>query len=69
MARELGTHAEGKNKRNSFCLQLLTNVLTGKSNAHPGGSHLGQIPLCTGLNSSQMSRVYRGRGRGELTST
>ena len=38
----------------SFCFRPLTDVLTGKSNAPPGGPHLGQIPHCTELNASQM---------------
>ena len=59
-----GGDAEWKNKMNSFCLQLLTNILTWKSNAQTGGSHSGQTPHCTGLNSSQMSRVYQGWGVG-----
>ena len=38
----------------SFCFQPLTDVLTGKSNAPPGGPHLGQISHCTELNGSEM---------------
>ena len=38
----------------SFYFRPLTDVLTRKSNAPPGGLILGQIPRCTELNASQM---------------
>ena len=46
----------------SFCFRPLTDVLTGKSNAPPGGPHLGQIPHSTELNASQMPGDCPGGG-------
>ena len=36
--------------------------MTGKSNAPPGGTHLGQIPHCTELNASQIAGDCPGGG-------
>ena len=44
----------------SFCFRPLTDVLTGKSNAPPGGPHLGQNPHCTEVNASQNARELPG---------
>ena len=55
----------------SFCFRPLTDVLVRKSNAPPGGPHLGQIPHCTELNASQMPGDCPGGGWAvlELTGT
>ena len=40
----------------SVCFRPLTDVLTRKPNALPGGPHFGSNPYCTELNASQMPR-------------
>ena len=46
----------------SLCFRPLADVLVRKSNAPPGGPHLGQIPHCTELNASQMPGDCPGGG-------
>ena len=46
---EHGAHAEWKNYA-ILLVAMLTSILTKKSNAWPGGPHLGQIPHCMEQN-------------------
>ena len=56
-------HLLNKRIAKLFCLRPLTDVLTRKSNAPPGGPHFGSnFPLCTELNASQMPGDCPGGG-------